>query len=120
MLAGAPLNTLLILLIGETHEAPSLIGEGLPCKRKSHESNDQYLRSHPAKDRNICLVFGLMAVPVSPLPCTSQTQLVPLWRSELGMYVCVRARMQCVISSQSGGEKKDEEKDRYFVLGGRR
>lgn len=52
---------------------PSLIGEGFPHKRspqKSNESNYQYLRSHPAKERgghaDICLGFVVTGLPPSP------------------------------------------------------
>lgn len=104
LLAGAPLNTVLILLIGETREAPFLIGEGLPRNRKSHASNDQYLRSHPAKDGNICLVFGLMVVPGPPIPppAPAKHNLFPF--EKWARYVCMYAI--CPFFLKVGGRRK--------------
>lgn len=112
MLAGALLNTVLILLIGETHEAPFLIGEGLPRNTKSHESNDQYLRCHPAKDGNICLVFGLMVVPGPHRPLApTKHNLFPF--EKWARYFCMYA-MRPFFSEAGGRRKISREIDILF------
>lgn len=59
-----PFSTVLILLIGETHGAPFLIGEGLPHNRKAMKvmiSISNLIQW--GWGENICLVFGLMVAP---------------------------------------------------------
>lgn len=67
---------------------PILIGEGFPNKsspQNSHGSNDQYLRSHPARGGNMCLVFGLMHGCPLHQP---NTTCILLWTG-LSMYVAI-------------------------------
>lgn len=65
---------------------PSLIGEGFPHKsspQKSHESNDQYLRSHPARGGEH--MFGICTYAWLP-PSPAKHNLYPF--ENWAKYVC--------------------------------
>lgn len=80
---------------------PNLIGEGFPHKsspQKSHESNDQYLRSHPARGEHMFRIWTRTGLPPSP----AKHNLYPKWAHSGSAYVAT-----CLLTEKRSGRKID-------------
>ena len=82
---------------------PSLIGEGFPHKsspQKSHESNYQYLRSHPARGEHMFRIWTSTGLP--PSPAKHDLCSYANWARSASTYVAT-----CLLTEKRSGTKID-------------